>query len=56
MMTPRLKRLFDEWGLLDARISRGARGKQKAALSSRKARVGSLIARIEAREDKKRSR
>lgn len=55
-MTPRLKRLFDEWGLLDARINRGARGKLKTTLVKRKARVGGIIARIQARDDKKAGR
>lgn len=55
-MSPRLKRMFDEWGLLDARINRGARGKLKTTLVKRKARVGGIIARIQARDDKKAGR
>lgn len=51
-MSPRLKRMFDEWALLDKRRT-SARGKLKTKLSERKNRVGGIISRMRALDDKR---
>lgn len=56
----RLERLFDEWGHLDSRLThaRSTPRFEKDILehiTTRKARVGSLISRIRARQDKRKA-